>query len=100
MIPDYVELIARWAAEPQPAVAGWFTGRGFSAQRIRGGLLLGAPRSVVESVFSVTFDMPELPPSLPVPDAQKTAIASVNVVKPRDYFGKAPAGRRFDQELA
>jgi hypothetical protein len=89
MIPDYLELMASWVGEPQPAVARWFTERGLSAQPIRGGLLLGAPRSVVESVFSVSFDMPELPHSLPVPDAQKSAIASVNVIKPRDYFGKA-----------
>jgi hypothetical protein len=89
MIPDYLELMASWAAEPQPAAARWFTEGGFSARLIHGGLLLGAPRSVVESVFSVSFDMAELQPSLPVPEAQKTAIASVSVIEPRDYFGKA-----------
>jgi hypothetical protein len=88
MIPDYLELMASWIAEPQPAVARWFMERGFSAHPIRGGLLLGAPRSVVESVFSVRFDTSELPPRLPVPDAPRSAIASVSVIKPRDYFGK------------
>jgi hypothetical protein len=89
MIPDYLELMANWAAEPEPSAVRWFTDRGFSARPIHGGLLLGAPRSLVESVLSVSLDTGELPLSLPVPDAQKTAIASVNVIKPRDYFGKA-----------
>ena len=89
MIPDYLELTAKWAAEPDPAVASWFIERGFSARPMRRGLLLGAPRSVVEDVFGVSLDTPELPISLPVPDAPKSAIASVSIIKPRDYFRNA-----------
>jgi hypothetical protein len=88
MIPDYLELMANWVAEPEPLAARWFTDRGFSARPIHGGLLLGAPRSLVESVLSVSFDTDELPLSLPVPDAQKSAIASLNLIKPRNYLRK------------
>lgn len=88
MIPDYLELMAKWAAEPQPAAARWFTDRGFTTRPMRGGLLLGASHSVVESVFSLSLYNGKLPTNLPVPDAQKGAIASISVVKPRDYLRK------------
>jgi hypothetical protein len=85
-IPNHLELLATWRSRAKPETVRWFTDRGFSATQLEAGLLLGAPKTLVESMFSVNLRDAELPLQLPIPIQQEQAIASLAVLKPRQYF--------------
>ena len=85
MTPDYLEALVTWAGEPSEAAVQWFEQRGFAVVRLKRGLLLHAQRSLVESVFGVQLRDAPLPVRLPVPQAREQEIASITVVRPREY---------------
>ena len=85
-IPDHLELLATWRSRPEAETVRWFTQRGFIATQLQTGLLLGAPKALVESTFSVNLRDAELPLQLPIPIEEERAIASLVILKPRQYF--------------
>jgi hypothetical protein len=85
-IPDHLELLATLRSRAEPETVRWFTDRGFSATQLETGLLLGAPKALVEATFSVNLRDAELPLQLPLPIQDEQAITSLVVLKPRQYF--------------
>ena len=84
--PDHIEALATWKGQPSDEAADWFRRAGFSVQAGRSGLFLSAAATTAVSAFGLAGAELQGGVTLPVPSELQLHIASITVLRPRQYL--------------